>query len=103
MKQIKKVNLEEDSTNDQSYENFKINGITKEDALNLCKKHDNVVINKKNHPLTADQLKQQELAKVKQKQEQENMKEKQQYQKVLAKAEGLKKQQELALNNNENV
>lgn len=54
----------------KAYTEFDKNGLTKEVCIKMCIEHDNFVKNKKPHPLTDDQIKQQTLAKNKQKEEQ---------------------------------
>ena len=53
------------------YSFFNKNGITKEIGLKMCQKHDENLKNKAKHPMTEDQLKQQEDAKLKQQQKQQ--------------------------------
>lgn len=51
----------------QPIEEFNTKGITKEEAIQMCLEHDKTVISKQKHPLTKDQIKQNEQNKLKQK------------------------------------
>jgi hypothetical protein len=52
---------------EKPYKEFNPQGISKEDCLKMCLEHDENVKNNKTHPLTADQIKLNDLNKQKQK------------------------------------
>lgn len=63
-------------------------GITREKSLEMCINHDQNVLNKKKHPKTEEQLKQEALGKEKQKDIQKNKKDKENSKKDISNTEG---------------
>jgi hypothetical protein len=54
---------------------FENKGITKEEGLKMCQEHDHIIATGQKHPMTLDQIQNQEKAKQKQKAMQQNLKE----------------------------
>jgi hypothetical protein len=66
-------------------EELNTKGVTKEECIQICLEYDKTVANKQTHPLTADQIKQNEQSKLKNQENEEQNKLKKQKQKELNK------------------